>query len=577
MKFSELAVYFEKIESTTSRLEMTQYLAELFSKTDREEIDKVVYLCQGQLVPSFKGIDLGVGEGLLIRAISHATGYDTTTVEKVYTKTGDLGLTAEELVKKKKQITLYTKELTVTQVYDRFYKIATISGKGSIDLKIKYMAELFTSASPLEARYIARFLTGRLRLGIGDPTIIDALSTYKTGSKELREVIERAFNLCSDLGLVARLLVEDIKKIERFKPTVFSPIRPALAERLPSAEAIFERLGECLVDSKYDGMRCQVHKKGEKIELYSRNLERITHMFPDIVEGVKKIPQEEIIFEGEMLAYDENHRRYYSFQETMRRKRKYEIKKMEEVLPLRLFAFDLLYLNGTDYTVKPMKERRKTLEKVIPKDNDRIKVSNCIIAKSAKEIQDFFNECINQHLEGIIAKDLNAPYIAGARKFAWIKLKKSYGKLGDTFDVVIIGYYHGKGHRAKYDFGGLLTAVYNPERDVYETIAKVGSGFSEDMMKQLKEMLDKIKVKHKPKEVDSRIEPDYWVELKYVITVSADEITLSPVHTCGHTDNPEDKGFALRFPRMIQLRTDKNPEDATTTKEIKEMFELQRG
>ena len=261
----------------------------------------------------------------------------------------------------------------------------------------------------------------------------------------------------------------------------------------------------------------------------------------------------------------------------MRRKRKYEIKKMEEVLPLRLFAFDLLYLNGTDYTVKPMKERRKTLEKVIPKDNDRIKVSNCIIAKSAKEIQDFFNECINQHLEGIIAKDLNAPYIAGARKFAWIKLKKSYGKLGDTFDVVIIGYYHGKGHRAKYDFGGLLTAVYNPERDVYETIAKVGSGFSEDMMKQLKEMLDKIKVKHKPKEVDSRIEPDYWVELKYVITVSADEITLSPVHTCGHTDNPEDKGFALRFPRMIQLRTDKNPEDATTTKEIKEMFELQRG
>lgn len=576
MKFKTLAEFFDKIESASSRLKMTDYLADLFKESNKDEIDKIIYLCQGSIAPRFKGIDLGVGEKFVIRAIALTTGHEAKDINLKYKKSGDLGDVAYELLSKKRQGALFSNELSVKKVFENFIKLAKVEGAGSQEIKIKLISELLSSASPIEARYIARFPTGSLRLGIGDPTILDALSVYEKGSKEMREELERAFNLTSDLGLIAKTLFEDPNKLKKIKPIPFSPIRSSLAERMSSAEDIFKKLGKCIIDSKYDGLRMAVHKKGDKIEIYSRNQERITKMFPDIVDEIKKLKVKELIFEGEALAYDETNKKYFSFQETMKRKRKYDIKKMKEQFPIRVFIFDLLYLDGKDYTQEPYIKRRKTLEKLIPKKTKILNPSNIITAESPKEIHEFYQECIEEGLEGIIAKDTEAPYIAGARKFSWIKLKKSYGKVADTFDVVIVGYYLGKGHRAQFNFGGLLTAVYNKEKDKYETIARIGSGFTEEEMQTFEKELSKISLKEKPKELDSEIKPDFWVKLKYVITVSADEISLSPMHTCAKDSNNE-KGFALRFPRMLHIREDKDPKDATTTNEIKEMYRMQKN
>ncbi|QLJ52427.1 MAG: ATP-dependent DNA ligase [Candidatus Fermentimicrarchaeum limneticum] len=576
MEFRVLAEAYEKLEATRGRLEMMAILSELFKEAKSDEIDKIIYLSQGVIAPPFEGIEVGLGEKFVEEAISLATGYQVKKVEEVYRRTGDLGKTAEELLLSKKQMSLFSHPLSVQKVFDNFMKMAKTSGAGSQDAKIKRLAELLNNATPKEASYIARFPVGKLRLGIGDPTILDALSAYKAGDKSLREELERAYNLCSDLGLVARTLFSDgIEGIRKFRIKVFNPIRPALAERLPSAEEIIEKIGKCAVERKYDGLRMQIHKQNEKVEIFSRRLERMTHMFPEIVAGVRKqVRAKDAILEGEALAYNETSGEYYPFQLTMQRKRKYGVKEKAEEYPLKLFAFDILYADGEDFTKRPYHERRKTLERLIAY-GDVLKLSEMMVADDPKELEAFFEESIEKGMEGIVAKDLNAEYVAGARKFAWIKLKRSYkGELADTVDLVIIGYFLGKGMRAKFKFGGLLCAVYDEKEDVFRSVAKIGSGFSEEQMKQFEEMLGRIKVDHKLARVDSEIKPDFWVDLTYVVTVAADEITRSPTHTAGKGKG--ESGYALRFPRMVDLRGDKSPEEATTVAEIIEMYKMQK-
>jgi DNA ligase-1 len=410
---------------------------------------------------------------------------------------------------------------------------------------------------------------------VGDPTIIDALSVAKEGDKSMREDLERAYNLCSDLGLVAEEYYKGKDSIRKFKITPFHPVRPALAEREPTPEAIIKRLGKCAAEIKYDGFRIAVHKVGDKVQLFSRKLENTTHMFPEIVEAVRKnVKAKDAILEGEALAYNESTGEYYSFQYTIQRKRKHGIAAKAEEMPLHLFAFDILYVDGEDLTVKPYKERRKILEKTI-KGGKSISVGEILVTDNVAELTKYFETAIERGMEGLVIKDLEAPYVAGARKFAWIKLKRSYkGELSDTIDVAIVGYLLGKGARAEFKFGGLLCAVYDEKTDTFKTIAKVGTGFSEEMMQKLKKELDKIVTKHKPARVDSLIEPDFWVQPKYVITVRADEITESLMHTAGRN---EGKGYALRFPRMVgDLRADKKAEDATTVAEIIKMYKMQR-
>ncbi len=570
--FSDAAAVFSEIEKRSGRLEMTDLLAALLKKAGDAEIGKLAYLLQGMLAPPYEGIDLGVGERFAIEALAASAGYSGKEVEAHYKKSGDLGDTAEALLGKKRQTALSTTCMGISYVYDAMLQIAKASGPGSQELKIKLLTELLNNASPLEGRFLVRFVLGRLRLGVGDPTIIDALSVAHVGDKSMREPLERAYNVCSDLGYVATVFYESPERIEQFTVQPFRPLMPALAERLSTPKEIIERLGKCAIEMKYDGFRLQCHKKGARVELYSRKLERMTSMFPDICEAVRKLPQDGLIFEGEALAYDTARKRYYPFQQTMHRRRKHGIEAASKEFPLNLFVFDVLYLDGRDMTSEPYAKRRKAVESIFR--GKILQPSQAVVVDSTKKLKEIFGESLSEGLEGIMAKDLAAPYTAGKRKFAWIKLKKSYGKAVDTIDGVVVGYYLGHGSRAEFRFGGLLIAVYSPERGKLETVAKIGSGFSEAEMTELEGMLEKIKTGRPPEELDYRIEPEFWVEPKYVVEVAFDDITKSPTHTCAMQAGT---GYALRFPRLVRIRTDKGMNEITTSGEVAEMYQLQRS
>jgi DNA ligase-1 len=572
MDFITLAKTFEKLDVTSKRLEMMEILADLFRQSKADEVDKVIYFLQGGIAPSFMGIEIGMGEKFVEEAIARASARTRGEVEKDYKESGDLGLTAAKFIGKKPKSIFGEGELTLSHVYESFHKIAVASGKGTQDVKINALTELLGSASPEEAKYLARIPIGKLRLGAGDATIIDALSARTAGDKSIRDLLERAYNLCCDLGYVARSLYGGIEKIKKFKIKVGNPVKPALAERLSSAEEIIEKLGPCYAEAKYDGFRCQLHKSGDDVEIFSRKIERTTRMFPEVVSSAKKQIAGDVIIEGEALSYNEDTGEFLPFQETIKRKRKHGIERMAAEFPLKLFVFDVLY-DGEDLTQTPYRERRKRLEKMI-KEGETIKPSEAVFVNTPEELGDFFNGCIERGLEGIVAKDTNAPYVAGARKFAWIKLKRSYkGELGDTIDIVIVGYFKGRGARAAFGIGAFLGAVYDEKTDMFKTVAKVGSGMTEQDMKNLKKTLDGIAT-GKPERVESLLTPDVWCKPKYVIEVAADEITRSPLHTCGRDGGA---GYALRFPRMVSwIREDKGAEDATTVREILEMYKLQK-
>ena len=577
MLFSHLAEVFEKLEKTTKRLEMFEILGELFKKIPRKEIDETVYFCEEKLAPSFKGLETGMADKMVEKAISRCSGRSQNEISKSYKKMGDLGLVAEKVLSKKQQTLIKTKAPSIKEVYETLIKIAQTSGSGSVDRKINILVGLLTKVSASEAKYIVRLVLNRLRLGIGDPTIMNSMSKAITGDRmKLRKEIERAYNLCSDLGIVASALFEKgPKSLREFKANVNSPIRVALAERLPSAEDIIKKIGKCAIETKYDGLRMQIHKKGDKVEIFSRNLEKMTHMFPDVVRSViKHIKAKTAILEGEAVAYNESSNEFFPFQVTITRKRKYQIEKKAKEAPLILFAFDLLYLNGKDMTQKPYTERSSTLKKIISKSSS-IRMAEKIITDKPKELKKFFEENIARGTEGIIAKRLNAGYQAGARNFNWIKLKRSYKSgLHDTIDVVIVGYFKGKGIRTKFGIGALLGCVYDKKQDEFKTIARIGSGLTEKKWQEIRKLLDKIKSHKKSKRVDSLTKPDIWIEPKYVFTVKADEITHSPIHTAGK--RPGKSGFALRFPRIQGWIRDKHPEDTTSVKEIEKMYRMQK-
>ncbi|MBI4362446.1 MAG: ATP-dependent DNA ligase [Euryarchaeota archaeon] len=575
MEFSRLCEVFERLDATPRRLEMMDILAGLFRETPAGEIDRVVYLLQGGISPPFEGAEIGLGEKFVAKAIARATGRSRAQVEKHYKTSGDLGLTAQGLAGGPRSRLTEPEPLTVASVFETFTRMAATGGTGSQDVKIGLLTELLTAATPVEAKYIARVPIGKLRLGAGDATILEALSACQVGDKSLKESLERAYNLCSDLGLVARTLLESPGKIGRFTPRVGSPIRPALAERLPGPEEIIGKMGPCLAEAKYDGFRIQVHKRGERVELFSRRLEKTTPMFPEIVEGARRQIAGDAILEGEALSYDEATGAHLPFQETIQRKRKHGVAQAARDLPLRLFAFDLLYHQGEDLTRVPYGERRARLENAL-RQGETLQMAEARHVSTPRELEDYFHHCIEAGLEGIIAKDLRAPYVAGARKFAWIKLKRSYrGELADTLDLAIVGYFKGRGQRAQFGMGTVLGAVWDPKTETFKTVAKVGSGLTEADMTEFKKKLDAITLRARPRNVDSLVEPDAWVTPRYVIEVAADEITRSPSHTCGRT--PTEPGYALRFPRLTgDIRGDKGAEEATTVQEVLKMYSMQK-
>lgn len=573
MKFSKFSNYLTKLEATAKRLELIDIMSKLLAESDAQEVGKICYLLQGRVAPFFEPIEMGMAESMVAQAVGKTYGRSKDEVIKHYRKRGNLGLAAQDHAK----LLNVKSSLTVSQVFDELLKIAKTGGEGSVEKKVSILSDLLKKLDEVSVKHVVNIPLGTLRLGIGDPTVMDALSIAKTGDKKLRPVIEDAYNKTSDLGYVAEIFFKKGEKgLADIKLMVGKPVRPALAERLPNADEVIKRVGgNFAAEPKFDGFRVQVHKQGDNVEIFSRNLEDMTHAFPDLVAGIKReIKAESAILEGEAIAFNPQTEEFLPFQETTKRRRKHNVDEKAKELPLVMFAFDVLYYNGADITDKPYTERRKVLEKIIDY-KEVIRIAEERKLKTAKEILEFFNECVSEGLEGLMIKKLDSPYKAGGRGFHWIKFKRaSSGELTDTIDCVLLGIFGGRGKRTEFGVGGLLIGVYNKKDDVFESISRLGTGLTDEEFRKVNEIGKKLRVEHKPARVRSKIEPSYWVEPEVVLEIYADEITNSPIHLAGW-DQKTGTGYALRFPRLVKFREDKTAEDCTTVEEVKKLFQQQ--
>lgn len=573
MKYQILAETYARIERTSSRLEMTELLSELFRKTPRSLIARVVYLTQGKLHPDFEGIEIGVAEKLAVRAVAQATGTPQEVVARQLSREGDLGTVVEKLLSHK----THKPTLTVDEVYETLDQVARISGAGAQAAKLERLAQLLARATPLEAKYIVRTATGKLRMGVGDMTVLDALAAVFGGGRQARPVLERAYNLTSDLGYVAQIVAEGgLEATRKIRVVVGKPIRPMLAERLSDPEELLRKLGgRCIAEYKYDGERVQIHKDAKAVTLYSRRLERITDQYPDVVDLVRRsIRAKDAIVEGEVVAIDAESGDLLPFQELMHRRRKYGIEEAMRQIPTALYLFDALYADGEDLTERPYAQRHAVLER-ITREDDRCRLAAWREVRSVRELEAFFEQAVAEGCEGLVCKAPGGVYQAGARGWLWIKFKREYrSEMTDSVDLVVVGALYGRGRRAG-TYGALLMAAYDPDEDAFPTVCKVGSGFTDQFLAELPKMLAPYIRKEKPPRVVSRMEPDVWVEPALVFEIVGAEITLSPIHTAGWNAVREGAGLAIRFPRFLRVREDKGPTDATTVRELVEMYRRQ--
>ncbi|MFL6478161.1 MAG: ATP-dependent DNA ligase [Nitrososphaera sp.] len=578
MDFISLVDTFEQMEQTSSRIALTGHLVTLLKKTPASIIDKVTYLIQGKLYPDYEGIEMGVAEKMVIRAIASSSGKDVSEIVQVYQKTGDLGEATREAMKSKSQSTLFSEPMTVERVYSIFDKVAHTTGAGSQEIKLRLISSLLNDAMAAEGCYIIKFVMGQLRLGIADYTVLDALAIAFTGDKANRQVLENAYNVSSDLGTVARLLAtKGLEAVSSIKIMLFKPIRPMLAERIRTSEEALERMGsKVAVEYKLDGERVQVHKGKDRVEFFSRRLEKITSHYPDIASALNSI-KSEVVLEGEVVAINVETEEYLPFQELMHRRRKYGVEEAMQSYPVVMNFFDVLYFNGKSKTEMSYLERRKLLRKIIDKiQNNKLSLIKQIIAGEPNEIDRFMATAIENGCEGVMIKHPSSTYRAGAREYAWVKLKREYtSDFADTLDLVIVGALHGRGRRAG-KYGTLLLASYDHKADIFRSVTKVGTGFTDVHIEQFYKELEKHIISQRHARVDTGMDMDIWFEPKMVIEVIASEITLSPLHTAAKNIIRPGYGLALRFPKFTgKIRDDKKPEDATTIDEIVAAYKRQ--
>jgi DNA ligase 1 len=653
---SKLVDTFDKMEETRSRLLLTDHLVSLLRETKCEIIDKVIYLIQGKLGPSYEGIELGLAEKMAIRALAQSSGKSVTEILAVYRSKGDVGDTAREAMKTRNQNTLFSQEMTVDRVFSTLYKIAKTTGSGSQEMKLRLVSSLLNETTPREARYIMKFLMGTLRLGIADFTVLDSLSIAFTNDKSNRSLLENAYNVSGDLGMVAKeLACNGIESVRSIQITLFKPIRPMLAERASTIEEGLNRMeGVAGAEYKLDGERVQIHKgkdhhrgkvkagiaDGTRVELFSRRLENITSHYPDVVQAIRKMDSlKEVILEGEIVAVDPSTSEYLPFQELMHRRRKYGVEEAIQSYPVIVNIFDVLYNDAKSVTGYPYRKRRRILSELVeigdlsdddgssrdkassnPKEKrankrrgerdggklgpsagrasrglERVRVTDSvqyssddtttkkiqlitqIMSSDEKEIQGFMDSAIEAGCEGIMLKHRESVYRAGSREYLWIKVKREYrSELADTLDLVIVGALYGRGRRVG-KYGALLLAAYDKHQDLFRSVSKVGTGFTDQHLESFYNTLESLRIGHKSPRVDTRMDQmDVWFEPKIVIEVIASEITLSPSHTAGLNSIREGYGLALRFPKFTgKIRDDKGPEDATSVHELIEMFKQQ--
>jgi DNA ligase 1 len=581
VEYLVVAEAYRDLEQATGRLALTDRLAELLARTPGELLPMVCYLCQGMIAPEFAGVDLGLAEKLAIRAVATATGFGAEQVAARVRETGDLGQAAEQMLT---DIAAGTSaSLQVTVVVETLYQIAEAEGTGSQGRKLDLLAGLLTQATPLEARYLLRLVTGSLRLGIGTPTILDALAQVYTGGKAARPVLERAYTICCDLGLVASTLDGGgIEAVEQIRVRPGNPVRVMLAQRLSDAAEILTKLGgECAAEYKYDGVRVQAHRTADgQIELFTRRLERVSAQFPDVVEALAAgLGPREAIVEGEVVAFDPAAGELHPFQEVMFRRRKYGIADAVRDVPVGLFCFELLYADGQDLTMLSYPERRALLAEAITL-SPRLRLTTATEVNTPAALDAAFEQAVTDGCEGLVCKSVGADsvYRAGARGWLWIKLKRDYRtELSDTVDLVVVGAFAGRGRRRGV-YGALLLAAYDAEADIFRTVTKCGTGFSDAELAALPARLAPLARPERSARVDARQQPDVWFEPAVVLEILSAELTLSPNYTAAWGQVKEDAGLAMRFPRFTgRWRDDKSAEDATTTQELVDLYRTARS
>jgi DNA ligase 1 len=579
VKYRVVADADRDLEQVSSRLALIERLAELLRQTPAGLLPRVVYLCQGEIAPAFAGVDIGMADKMVTRALADHTGVPLDEARVVLRETGDLGLTAEQLLAGHGAADR-APTLEVGVVFETLHQIAAAAGPGSQGRKLALFGGLLERATPLEARYLARTVTHTLRVGVGYPTILDALALVHTGSRDRRPVLERAYNICSDLGLVAATLVHGgLEAVEAIQVRPGNPVRPMLAQRMSSAAGLLAKLGgSCGAEYKYDGVRVQAHRTSDGLlELFTRRLERVGDQFPDVVELLGKgLGPRQAILEAEVVAADPVSGELRPFQEVIHRRRKHGIAEAIAEWPVSLYCFDLLYADGEDLTRLPYPQRRARLEAAVTA-SPRLHLTTAAEFDAPEPLELFFEQAVADGCEGLLCKSLSpaAGYQAGARGWQWIKLKRDYRtELSDTLDLVVVGGLAGRGRRAGV-YGALLLAAYDAEADLFRTVCKCGTGFSDAELAALPQRLASLARPDRPARVDARMVPDVWFEPGLVAEVLGAELTLSPIHTAAWGVLKEDAGLALRFPRFTgRYRDDKAPTDATTVQELLDLYRL---
>ncbi|MFX1454564.1 MAG: ATP-dependent DNA ligase [Promethearchaeota archaeon] len=583
MNFSKLAQLFSELESTTKRLEMIDILSNFFGDIkengDFEDLDSIIYLLQGQLVPNIKQFPkMGIAEKMIIEALSLHSGIERKRIREVLVKQGDIGATAELILsKKKKQKSLFDynetstlSSLKISDLYSELKKIALTEGSGSHDIKLGILRGLMRKSTPLETKYLLRIITSTLRVGVQSPTIIEGLALAFTGSRDNKEIIERAYSLHPDLGEISKILAEQgLDKVREIDIEYGTPTLSMLASRDIYTE-FFNRLGTPFIaEYKLDGERLQIHKEGDNVILFSRRLLDISEQYPDVCEVIKEnIKADKVIFEGEVVAMDHVYEKMLPFQVLSKRRRKYDVEDISKEVPVCLFVFDLLKYGDESFVDKSLPIRRKKLEEII-NERDELRLVKSVMINTTEELVDFFKTARSEGNEGIMAKSIqdDAIYQAGNRGFLWLKLKSlEGGKLKDSVDVVLVGAFYGKGRRTGV-IGTYIGAVYDPDIDKFIAFTRFFSGLTDELSETLTQEMEKYRVDKKPNNVICEDTPDIWLKPEVVMEIIGDEITIS--------DKFATLGYSMRFPVFQRIRYEKAPKDVTTVKEVKELYDTQ--
>ncbi|MDD3647200.1 MAG: ATP-dependent DNA ligase [Candidatus Dojkabacteria bacterium] len=591
MKFQQFSKILNRIEATSSRNDMTDLLVDMLKNLSKGEVDEALYLMQGRVVPRFIPLEFNVARKLMIRALSQAFRVGTDEIQEQFNELGDLGLVAQKRIEKQ------ASDITILDVYQQLKDMALVEGKDSQQIKLAKISDLIKICDHLSGRYVTRMILGNLRLGVSDKSILDALSILAVGNKSKREALDKAYGVRNDIALIAgEVISKGIAGLDKITVLPGVPVASMLCEREATLGKILERIPKPIVQPKYDGLRAQIHydqkglsiedssvgrqhhmlaNKGSNVAIYSRNLEALTNMFPDVVADVAKLGVKSLVLDGEIIAYDESTDQFLPFQETIQRRRKHDIGKKLTQVPVRLYVYDILYLDGRDLLDEYFQDRNDILENIIKrrKGEGLVFLTPSVNVNKLKGIESTFYKYVEEGLEGIIVKNPKSLYLPAKRGYDWIKYKKSSkGYVVDTVDAVVLGYYKGRGSRSKFGIGALLIGILDKKRKTFQSIAKVGTGIKDEEWIKFRKRLDGISLGKKPTEVEvlKNLEPDVWVEPRVVVEVESDEITRSPNHMAGFDG---EMGYSLRFPRLKLFdRIDKTPERITTVKEIEKWY-----